>query len=485
MSEYTSYYLYQKYQRRGTGEWTPVSPSVYSIDGEGTMPLSIKNENDPACGYIPPVEPTYRWINMDISTDWICDGTDKYYKQKKQVSYDSGTTWQDVVPAEYQKGSLYELDSLDCGSIEIERWVNSGTTCSGTSGYDKYNLQIKQISYDGGSTWTTTSDYQLGTLIQRNSPDCGYVPPTIDGKFYAEYLNSTTYSAECDSSSVLTSGETRPSGYESTAMTFAIIGSCVTIIDDYAFGEKGYNTSYRSLESVIIPNSVTTIGDYAFDECESLIDVTFPSGLTSIGYEAFSGCKSITNLDIPDSVTTIGNWAFSHCYDLTDVTIGSGVTNMSDVIFYYCTGLTSVTMTNSVTSIGANAFGMCFSLPNITIPSGVTNISQSAFQNCYALSSIDIPDRVTNIGGNAFIYCFALDTVTIGSGITNIGSFAFRSCSGLTSITVNATTPPTLGEYAFYDTNNAPIYVPSTSVNAYKSASGWSTYASRIVAIGT
>jgi len=43
--------------------------------------------------------------------------------------------------------------------------------------------------------------------------------------------------------------------------------------------------------------------------------------------------------------------------------------------------------------------------------------------------------------------------------------------------------PPTLGSSTFDDTNNCPIYVPSGSVNAYKSASGWSTYADRIQAI--
>jgi len=40
-----------------------------------------------------------------------------------------------------------------------------------------------------------------------------------------------------------------------------------------------------------------------------------------------------------------------------------------------------------------------------------------------------------------------------------------------------------LGRDVFYDTNNCPIYVPAASVDAYKSASGWSAYASRIQAI--
>ena len=79
----------------------------------------------------------------------------------------------------------------------------------------------------------------------------------------------------------------------------------------------------------------------------------------------------------------------------------------------------------------------------------------------------------------------SLTSVTIPSGVTSIGVAAFNGCRGLTSVTVNATTPPTLGKYVFTSTNNYPIYVPSESVNAYKAATNWSTYASRIQAIPT
>jgi hypothetical protein len=40
-----------------------------------------------------------------------------------------------------------------------------------------------------------------------------------------------------------------------------------------------------------------------------------------------------------------------------------------------------------------------------------------------------------------------------------------------------------LGASAFNDTNNCPIYVPSESVETYKAASNWSSYASRIQSI--
>ena len=95
--------------------------------------------------------------------------------------------------------------------------------------------------------------------------------------------------------------------------------------------------------------------------------------------------------------------------------------------------------------------------------------------------SITIPDSVTSIGNTAFYFCSGLTSINIPSGVTSIGSDAFNGCRSLTSVTVNATTPPTLPNVnVFNNTNNCPIYVPSESVDAYKAATNWSTYASRI-----
>ena len=92
MSQYTSYYLYQKYEKRGEQDWIPVYPNVWSIDGDGTMPISAKTENDPACGYVPPVEPIYRWVNMNISTNWICDDCEQSGETIYRWVQTSGTT---------------------------------------------------------------------------------------------------------------------------------------------------------------------------------------------------------------------------------------------------------------------------------------------------------------------------------------------------------------------------------------------------------
>lgn len=118
------------------------------------------------------------------------------------------------------------------------------------------------------------------------------------------------------------------------------------------------------------------------------------------------------------------------------------------------------------------------------IPDGVTTIDDSAFSACERLTSVTIPDGVTSINYNAFNSCFMLPSIDIPSTVTSIGRQAFYFCRALTRVTVRATTPPTLGTNVFFNTPyDMVIYVPAESVQAYKTASGWSDYASQIQAI--
>ena len=50
-------------------------------------------------------------------------------------------------------------------------------------------------------------------------------------------------------------------------------------------------------------------------------------------------------------------------------------------------------------------------------------------------------------------------------------------------MTIKATTPPTLDSTAFSDSGIQTIYVPAASLDAYKSATNWSAFASKIKAI--
>ena len=198
--------------------------------------------------------------------------------------------------------------------------------------------------------------------------------------------------------------------------------------------------------------------------------------------------NAIQRVEIGSSVTSIGDNAFYYCNSLTNVTIPDGVTSIGNNAFGYCSSLASVTIPDGVTSIGAGTFQTCSS---VTIPDSVTSIgsdgiASGAFQNCQHLASITIPDGVTSINGGTFAYCYSLASVTIPDSVTSIGSSAFQNCFSVAEYHLVPTTPPTLSNTNAF-TNIAAdciIYVPYSAdhsiLNAYKSASNWSSYASKM-----
>ena len=170
--------------------------------------------------------------------------------------------------------------------------------------------------------------------------------------------------------------------------------------------------------------------------------------------------SGITSIELPATLETIGSNAFRNCSGLT------GALDLSN-----CT---------SLTSIGIYAFNNCRGLTSITLPSNLTSIGDSAFYSCSKLTSITLPSNLTSIGEKTFYNCSKLTSITLPSSLTSIGLWAFGDCSGLTDIRIEATTPPILGYYAI-PSNVTTIEVPSASVDAYKSARGWSSYADEIV----
>ena len=215
---------------------------------------------------------------------------------------------------------------------------------------------------------------------------------------------------------------------------------------------EGYLNS--RLTSINIPNSVTSIGDSAFYNCTNLISANIPNSVTSIGSDAFFNV-----LNVNYNGTATGSPWNANC-------INGYVENN---IVYANNAKTQLVGISKLYS------------GSINIPDSVISIGYYAFVDCTGLTSVNIPNSVTGIGDGAFNGCTGLTSINIPNSVINIGDFSFSGCTGLTSINISSTTPPTLGSEAFDDTNNSPIYVPSDSVDAYKSS--WSDYANRIQAI--
>ena len=321
--------------------------------------------------------------------------------------------------------------------------------------------------------------------------------------------------------------------YTSNSNISTIFGNNVT---EYNIGDGVANigsnafSGCSAMNSITIPNSVTSIGDGAFSNCHNIKEIHYHGNiqewckkswkayLISSNYKLYIDDDLITNLYIPNSVTSIGEWAFSHCTSLTSVTIPSSVTNIGNGAFAYCSSLTSVTIPNSVKNIGRSTFFGCSVLTSIAIPNSVTSIGDNAFSGCSGLTSIDvaadninycsvegvlfnkdqtslikypggkqgayiIPNSVTSIRSDAFSGCTSLTSITIPNSVTNIEGYAFHGCSVLTSVTIEAETPPTLGssiENVFDSRYLTSIYVPCGTSETYRTAAGWSSYASKI-----
>lgn len=156
--------------------------------------------------------------------------------------------------------------------------------------------------------------------------------------------------------------------------------------------------------------TVTKIATWAFNECNTLTEVTLPNTVDEIGYQSFFKCSNLTNVTIPEGVKKIGQAAFYGCSQLTSITIPSTITNM-DTAFSGNTALSHVTLTNGISKISSNAFERCTGLTEVEIPASVDQICPFAFNGCTNLKRVLLEKNIKTINVNAFKDCTNLSDV--------------------------------------------------------------------------
>ena len=309
----------------------------------------------------------------------------------------------------------------------------------------------------------------------------------------------------------------------------SISGSMGYVTDTYTTDIKDYGvfSDCTSLETIVLSDNITSIGYGSFKNCTNLKSINLPKNLNVVSFSAFSNCINLKSISIPEGVTRIGNSAFSGCSGLNSVYLPQSLTVIDNYAFGDCSGISSIILPNRLLSIGVSAFGGCTGLTSITIPDSVSEIRRSAFRgcsnvtsiiipesipvinatvfaDCSSLVSISIPESVTSIGGGAFSGCTSLNSISIPESVTYLGNYVFENCTSLKkltiprsvkrmdiapfqycknlTITILAITPPDCNSPLF-ETDNCLVLVPASSLDAYRTASGWSDYADRIQAI--
>ena len=240
-----------------------------------------------------------------------------------------------------------------------------------------------------------------------------------------------------------------------------------------AIGERAFS-GCRTLENILIPDTVTSIGDYAFSGCIGLRSLKLPDSVTNLGMAAFSACDSLTEFVIPDSIYDIPPSLLNSCKSLKSVTFGKSVRSFGHFALHGCESLETLVLPEGIGTITATeVFADCPSLRSLTIPASLTMFYGSIFigsgdnlteiiispdNSSYytdgssvikkkdgtivigaADGSIPTDTSVKSIGAYAFCGRRAITEIRIPKNINYIGVGAFELCENVTSITYEGT----------------------------------------------
>lgn len=408
---------------------------------------------------------------------------DKYKKLKRQVSNDGGQTWQDMIPYEYIAGELIERDSPDCNNVEwrtvsgyiceentteMTQWVaDTGYVCVG---FDKYNKEKEQVSYNSGISWADTGNTRAGsTLIEQNSDDCGYTPPHDYSRDYltTEALNSgnmkitQSYGSNIQYSKNDGAWTSYTPGSNISVVTGDTIRWKSSVTNSQALARQFACTcnykAYGNILSLLKGDEfigVTDISGYMnspfrglFMGQTTLKDVSnLIMSVTTLAddccYSMFQGCTSLTTAPALPA-TTLASFCyrsmFQGCTSLTTAPALPATTladDCYDMMFYNCSSLTTAPNTLPATTLA----DMCYN---------------QMFQGCTSLTtapSLPATTLAYYCYQDMFAYCTSLSSVpslpatTLEDGCYNS---MFMGCTSLTTVPSNLLPATTLEPYCY------------------------------------
>lgn len=276
----------------------------------------------------------------------------------------------------------------------------------------------------------------------------------------------------------------------------SIDGTVVEPDSSADFGATIVSNTYENGKGVIKFNKdLYTIGQYAFDH-KPILTVVLPKTVRVIEHDAFS-YTPLKSVVLSDELTSIGAEAFEYC-NLETIDFGDFIGDVGEFAFR-ATGVDEVHV-SSLSNWCSIDFGgwdanplaggggtTCLYVNNeklttLIFHNGLTEIKPYLFNHCKDLEEVVIHDNITRIGKYAFRYS-DVRKVTIGKNVQYIGGSAFN-CLSLMEIHCKSLTPPELENIDVFAQlrPDCKIYVPFESLDLYKSAYGWSTYADAIVA---
>lgn len=393
-----------------------------------------------------------------------------------------------VIPSSVSKigdNAFTGCSALETISVEQEAVANvaCGTNAFGSASDRTFKIYVPNIDYKTATNWSSYKDYMVvGTApVSLGNWKC-QLDKTNKTAIILKYIGLKSVNADGDPyiEEVVIP---KSVGYNGVTYTVTDIGQPESVLDETTMPNNAlfYDTLQEQFEAEL-----------------HVDNLVIKSGIQRINTFVFVNlrCKNVT---ISDSVEIIGSSAFWMVNVSTSLNLSNGLKEIGIGAFSWTNLPQTVTIPASVTTIGGGAFEDSNETRQYIFETGsqLKTIGAQAFACSEApgrkLTAITIPASVETIGEKAFWQQTGLTKVVIeGNNIKAIGDKCFANCPALKTFTINATTPPTFGTNVFWvDPDNGmmtasvleKIYVPTASVDAYKTATNWSDYASKIFGI--
>ncbi len=297
------------------------------------------------------------------------------------------------------------------------------------------------------------------------------------------------------------------------------------------------NTYENGIGKMVFDGVVTKIGEAAFYQCLTLKSINIPAGAWCVGQQAFDGCRDFEHATIPEGVTRIYDNAFHMCDKMESIALPNSITTIDESSFFNCKSLKYIYSKHStadnqslvvdnkliwvsrfvegdyvipdgVTYLGNYCIGYPVNVITVTLPESVKEFSHRPFIGMYNISAFygkytvnnreviqdgklwgaavyglkeySVSEGVKRIAYRILRAC-KFEKVTLPASLEHLEGHVFENCDALRQLYCKAVVPPTMGDKIFLYCSQIPtIYVPASSVNAYKTAEGWKDYADNI-----
>ena len=258
-------------------------------------------------------------------------------------------------------------------------------------------------------------------------------------------------------------------------------------------GIKSTSHTYSSAGKYTIKISITSGKLSLFGYSSNNSSLLMGPGGFAYGNADKTYQSTVKNIRLGDGDLNVYGPIFACMSDLETITMPKSetLTFTNGYNFVNCVSLKAIVMPKGISLSGNNETGDCSAL---RVFSGELWPRENQLTNCSALKYIRFKEGSPTMYSGICTACWSLQKVVIPSTVTSIKSNSFNNCRSLHEVHILAgyidenqqVVIPTLENTSAFVSNQSSrkFYVPRSEnqviLNAYKTASNWSSYASAI-----